>query len=73
VVVTFHDTNSYTAEHMREYIGMIVDEARKAGIVLAARPFYDTAEGLEAAALVRARDVAHRTDMTPWWWRWIQW
>lgn len=73
VVVTFHDTNSYTAEHMREYIGMIADEARKAGIVLAARPFYDTAESLEAAALTRARDTTHRSDMTPWWWRWIQW
>lgn len=73
VVVTFHDTNSYTAEHMREYIAMLVDEARAQGLALAPRPFYDEASALERAALMRARDVAHRTDMTPWWWRWLQW
>lgn len=73
IVVTFHDTNSYTAEHMREYIEMLVSEARAAGLVLDEPPFYDAMQSLEAAALVRARDVAHRTDMTPWWWRWLQW
>lgn len=73
VVVTFHDTNSYTAEHMREYIQMIVDQAREQGITLAPEPFYNDARQLELAAQVRARDVAGRSDMTPWWWRWIQW
>ncbi len=73
IVVTFHDTNDYTAAHMQEYLQMLVDEARSAGIALAARPFYDDGAGLERAALVRARDVAHRADMVPWWWRWILW
>lgn len=73
VVVTFHDTNSYTAEHMREYLQMIVDKAREEGITVASQPFYSDAPTLERAAQVRARDVAGRTDMTPWWWRWIQW
>jgi len=73
VVVTFHDTNSYTAEHMREYLQMIVDQAREQGIALAPEPFYSDGRQLELAAQVRARDVAGRTDMTPWWWRWIQW
>lgn len=73
VVVTFHDTNGYTAGHMREYLKMLVDEARAQGIALASRPFYDEKQLVERAARVRARDVAHRTDMTPWWWRWLQW
>ena len=73
VVVTFHDTNGYTAAHMREYLQMLVDEARLAGIALAARPFYDDGAALERAALARARDTAHRADMVPWWWQWALW
>jgi peptidoglycan/xylan/chitin deacetylase (PgdA/CDA1 family) len=73
LVVTFHDTNSYTAAHMREYLEMLVSEARAQAIPLAPRPFYAEREALERAAQLRARDVSHRSDMTPWWWRWLQW
>lgn len=73
VVVTFHDTNSYTAEHMREYLEMLVNEARAQGIPLAPLPFYAERDALERAAQLRARDISHRSDMTPWWWRWLQW
>jgi peptidoglycan/xylan/chitin deacetylase (PgdA/CDA1 family) len=73
IVVTFHDTNDYTAEHMQEYLQMLVDEARSAGLTLAAQPFYDDGVTLERAALVRARDVVHRADMVPGWWRWTHW
>ena len=73
IVVTLHDSNDYTAAHIREYLQMLVDEARSAGIALAARPFYDDGGELERAALARARDITHRVDMVPWWWRWILW
>lgn len=73
IVVTFHDTNDYTAEHMPEYLQMLVDEAHKAGLKLAAQPFYEDGAALERAALVRARDVAHRADMVPGQWRWLHW
>lgn len=73
VVVTFHDTNSYTAEHMREYLQMIVDLASEQGIRVATEPFYNDPAQLEYAAKMRARDVAGRAEMTPWWWRWMQW
>jgi peptidoglycan/xylan/chitin deacetylase (PgdA/CDA1 family) len=73
VVVNFHDTNDYTAVHLEEYLHMLVDQASAAGLTLAARPFYDDAATIERAALVRARDLGHRADMVPWWWRWIQW
>lgn len=73
IVVTFHDTNDYTAEHMQEYLQMLVDEARRAGLTLAAQPFYDDGAALERAARVRAHDVAHRADMVPAQWRWLHW
>jgi peptidoglycan/xylan/chitin deacetylase (PgdA/CDA1 family) len=73
VVVTFHDSNDYTAAHIHEYLRMLVDQARAAGLALAARPFYDDGAELERAALARGRDIAHRADMVPWWWRWILW
>ena len=71
IVVTFHDSNDYTAAQMQEYLQMLVDEACSAGIALAAQPFYDDGVALERAALVRARNVAQRADMVPWQWRWI--
>jgi peptidoglycan/xylan/chitin deacetylase (PgdA/CDA1 family) len=73
VVLTFHDTNSYTAEHIFEYLQMIVDESREQGITLAAEPFYNNSRQLERAARVRAQDVEGRKEMTPWWWRWVLW
>lgn len=73
IVVTFHDTNDYTAEHMQEYLQMLVDEAHAAGLMLAARPFYDDGTTLERAALVRARDITHRADMVPGSWPWFRW
>ncbi|HEX9390267.1 MAG TPA: polysaccharide deacetylase family protein [Usitatibacteraceae bacterium] len=73
VVITFHDTNNYTAAHMQEYLQMIVDKARASGLTLSAQPFYNEATSMERAALVRGRDAAHRRDMVPWWWRWMLW
>ena len=72
VVVTFHDTNSYTAEHMLEYLHMLVDEARSAGLPLADPPFYANGERLEQAVSLRAPEQPDR-DMVPWWWRWMLW
>jgi peptidoglycan/xylan/chitin deacetylase (PgdA/CDA1 family) len=73
IIVTFHDTNDYTAAHMAEYLEILVGKARAAGLSLCAKPFFDNAAALQHAVLVRAHDVAHRADMVPWWWRWIQW
>ena len=71
VIVTFHDTNDYTAAHMQEYLQMLVDEAHFAGIMLAERPFYDDTATLERAGLERSGDRTPRREMVPWWWRWI--
>lgn len=73
IVVTFHDTNTYTAEHMAEYLGMLVELAREAGLAVAPQAFYSAREPLEAAARTRANDATQRREMVPWWWRWMLW
>lgn len=73
VVIAFHDTNTYTAEHMHEYFEIVLDAAKAAGLPMDAEPFYARTTELELAALARARDVARREDMVPWWWRLIHW
>ena len=55
IVATFHDVNSGTADRLAEYLAMLVDEARAAGLALGERPFFDRREALERAAGLRAR------------------
>ena len=54
VVVTFHDTNSFTAGHMAEYLGLLVDEAVRLGLPLHHKPFLNNPEELLSAGLARA-------------------
>lgn len=54
VVVTFHDTNTFTASHMEEYFGILVEEARRVGLALAPTPFYAEHDATERAARLRA-------------------
>jgi peptidoglycan/xylan/chitin deacetylase (PgdA/CDA1 family) len=56
LVVTFHDTNTFTAHHMDEYLRILTEEAANVGLVLAPKPFYDDAGAIERAARVRAID-----------------
>ena len=55
VVATFHDVNSTTAEKLAEYLQLLLDESRAAGLTLHRQPFYDRREDLERAASMRAR------------------
>jgi len=53
VVVTFHDPNPFTAEHMGEYLQLRVDSARRQGLRVSERPFYGQGEDIERVALAR--------------------
>lgn len=53
VIVTFHDVNPKTAEHLTGYLGLIVAEARRLGMPLAAKPFYDHAPDVILVAAQR--------------------
>jgi peptidoglycan/xylan/chitin deacetylase (PgdA/CDA1 family) len=55
VVVTFHDTNDFTASHMQEYLDILVEESRRVGLPLVDKPFYDDAETLERVARLRGQ------------------
>jgi peptidoglycan/xylan/chitin deacetylase (PgdA/CDA1 family) len=55
VVVAFHDTNTFTAHHMEEYLHILTGEAADVGLVLSAKPFYGSAAAIERAARARAR------------------
>lgn len=54
IIVTFHDTNDYTARHLDEYLHILVEESAKVGLPLARQPFYGNGEEAERAALLRA-------------------
>ena len=54
VIVTFHDANPFTGSHIDEYLQILLDGARKAGLTLADPPFYADAAQIEAAAQARA-------------------
>jgi len=59
VIVTFHDTNTFTARHMTEYLHILVEEAESEHLPLAEPPFYNDKQALLRAAMVRARAGAY--------------
>ena len=62
VVVTFHDTNDFTASHMEEYIRIIVEEARRGGLPVAPGPFYNDGPTIERIARLRAEFGVYATE-----------
>lgn len=58
IVVTFHDTNDYTATHLEEYLRILVEEAQDLGLPVDEKPFYDDATEILAVALHRAVPAA---------------
>ena len=63
VVVTFHDTNSYTASHMQEYLEILVEESKRAGLALPELPFYDDAATIDRVAQLRAETGVYAVGM----------
>jgi peptidoglycan/xylan/chitin deacetylase (PgdA/CDA1 family) len=54
VVVTFHDTNAFTAAHLSDYLSLLVEESRRLGFPLHRKPFLDSHRDLLEAGLRRA-------------------
>lgn len=61
LVVTFHDTNRYTAGHLDEYLHILMEEAWRAGVPVDEKPFYDSPADIMCAARQRA-DTDLRSD-----------
>ena len=64
VIVALHDTNSYTAEHMTEYLQILVEESAAVGLPLARAPFYADSDAIARAAHVRAQKQLYVCDKT---------
>ncbi|MBX3123688.1 MAG: polysaccharide deacetylase family protein [Nitrospira sp.] len=64
IVVTFHDTNSFTAEHLGDYLSLLVEEASRLGLPLHSKPFLDDPDELLAAAL-RCAKTSRGTERNP--------
>lgn len=54
VIVTLHDLNTATAGNLREYMEALMEGARAAGLRVDAAPFFDSRDGIERAARLRA-------------------
>jgi hypothetical protein len=54
LVMTMHDTNPTTARNLESYLGMLVEEARRVGLVVHPQPFITAGEELARLATVRA-------------------
>lgn len=59
LVMTMHDTNPTTARDLETYLGMLIDEAQQAGLVVHAQPFISPGEELAQVANLRA----HRSQL----------
>ena len=71
IVVTFHDVNTYTARHIEEYMGILLDVAHELNMPLAAQPFYTNRAELEQAALARTVRSADSHPQLPGLWNWL--
>jgi peptidoglycan/xylan/chitin deacetylase (PgdA/CDA1 family) len=71
VVVTFHDVNRYTARHLEEYLGILLDVARELEVPLSDKPFYDNRDDLERAALAATVDTPQDAPPLPGFWQWM--
>jgi peptidoglycan/xylan/chitin deacetylase (PgdA/CDA1 family) len=71
VVVTFHDTNSYTARHLLEYMQILLDVARALDMPTASKPFYDRRVDVLRAAQARAIRNPHEAVALPGFWGWV--
>lgn len=68
VVVTFHDPNPFTAEHLAEYLQLLVCSARNQGLHVSERPFYGQGEDIEAVARARTIVAGQPIQRIPGFW-----
>lgn len=68
VVVTFHDPNPFTAEHLAEYLEILVTSARRQGLRVSEQPFYGRDDDVEAIALTRTIAAGKPIQRIPGFW-----
>lgn len=71
VVVTFHDVNTYTANHVEVYLKILLDVADELNMPTAGKPFYDQRADIERAALARTVRDGEVRPRLPGIWDWL--
>ena len=57
LIMTMHDTNPTTARDLENYLGMLIEEAHYAGLVVHPKPFISSDDELAQVANLRAHGV----------------
>jgi peptidoglycan/xylan/chitin deacetylase (PgdA/CDA1 family) len=71
IIITFHDTNTWTSSHMEEYLQLLVESANSVGLTLDQQVFYAQRETLERVAIRRSELESNPEEMVPSRWRWL--
>ena len=70
--MTFHDVNTYTANHIEEYLHILLQVAAELNMPTTTLPFYTSRADLERAAMASVlRDPSIRPSL-PGFWDWLQ-
>ncbi len=71
VIVTFHDVNTYTSNHIEVYLQILLQVASELDMPTTREPFYNQRDAIERAALARTiSDGSHREQL-PGFWDWL--
>ena len=71
IVVTFHDVNTYTSNHIEVYMKILLQVAQELDMPTAQKPFYDNSAALEKAALAKAVKQGEVRPRLPGLWNWL--
>ncbi len=71
IVVTFHDVNTYTSNHVEVYMKILLQVAQELNMPTADKPFYDNRADLEKAASAKTVKEGEVRPRLPGLWNWL--
>jgi peptidoglycan/xylan/chitin deacetylase (PgdA/CDA1 family) len=71
IIVTFHDVNTYTSNHVEVYLQILLQVARELNMPTTKVPFYNLRDDIETAALARTVRDGSVKQKLPGFWNWL--
>ncbi len=71
IVVTFHDVNTYTSNHVEAYLKILLQVAQELDMPVADQPFYSERASVEKAALAKTVKEGEVRPRLPGIWNWL--
>ena len=71
IIVTFHDVNTYTSNHVEVYLQILLQVADELNMPTAKVPFYNQRDDIERAALARTVRDGTSQEKLPGFWNWL--